>query len=232
MELTERERQRIDAERRATTTKWIMATVPLALLIIFAILWAIPSTTDIATGVDERNPIQIATFAFMAVAGVLSLRLSMRTWRLGHPWWLAGFFILFGLGAIVVALDEIAWGQVLIDVAEGSSGAEATAGFGELSGLRERAEAFRFAFAAAGAVAALYLANTPLRHMAPSTALLPWFGVIGAISLVDLIGDFADLGSRTYDFLQRASELTEMMIAVVAVLYVYERGRDLWFRIP
>ncbi|HDH03850.1 MAG TPA: hypothetical protein ENH15_06365 [Actinobacteria bacterium] len=232
VELTERERQRLETLRRASTTKKVLATVPLALFILFAILWAIPATRDLATGSDERNPVQIATFVLMTVAGVLGFRLAFRTWRLGHPWWLAGFFLVFGLGAFIVALDEIAWGQVLVDVAQGSSGVEATTGFGELSGLRERAEAFRVAFSVIGIFGALYLPRTVLRFAAPSRTLLPWFAVIGAASLVDLIGDFVDLGSRTLDFLQRASELTEMMIAVVAVLYLYERARDLWFRIP
>jgi len=230
--LTDREQQRLEAARRAATTRWVLGAVPLALLVIFAVLWAIPATRELATGADERNPIQIATFVLMAVAGVLAIRLAFRTWRLGHAWWLAGFFVLFGLGAFVVALDEIAWGQVLIDLAEGSSGATATAGFGQATGLREWAEAFRLGFAVIGSFGALYLANTRLRHMAPSRQLIPWFGVIGVISLVDLIGDFTDLGSRTVEFLQGASELTEMMIALVAVLYLYERARDLWFRIP
>lgn len=232
IELTERERQQLEAARRAATTKWILATVPIVLLAIFVVLWAIPATRDIATGEDERNPIQILTFVLMATAGVLGLRLSFRTWRLGHPWWLAGFFALFALGAFVVALDEIAWGQVLRDLAEGSSGSEATAGVGELSGLREWAEAFRFGFAAIAVGATLYLPHTRARHLAPARSLLPWLGVIGVISLVDLIGDFVDLGDDVFEFLQGASELVEMMIAVVAVLYLYERARDLWFRIP
>lgn len=232
IERTPREQQRLDSERRAAKTRRVLAVVPLALFVIFAILWAIPATRDLATGVDERNPIQIATFVLMAVAGVLGWRLAFRTWRLGHSFWLAAFFFVFGLGAFVVALDEVAWGQVFLELAEGSSGASATIGVGQAAGLREWAEAFRFGFAVIGILAAIYFANTRWRHAAPSRQLLPWFGVIAAISLVDLIGDFTDLGSTTVDFLQRASELTEMMIALVAVLYLYDRARDLWFRIP
>jgi hypothetical protein len=232
IQLTDREQQRLEAARRAATTRWVLAAVPLALLVVFAILWAIPATRDLATGVDERNPIQIATFVLMAVGGVLAFRLSFRTWRLGHSAWLAAFFIVFGLGAFLVALDEIAWGQVLVDLAEGSSGANATAGIGQATGLREWAEAFRLGFAVIGIVGALYLANTRLRHVAPSRQLIPWLGVIGIVSLIDFIGDFTDLGTTTVEFLQGASELTEMMIALVAVLYLYDRARDLWFRIP
>jgi hypothetical protein len=232
IELTERERQQLEAARRAATTKWILATVPIVLLAIFIVLWAIPGTRDIATGEDERNPVQILTFILLATAGIMGVRLSYRTWRLGHPWWLAGFFLIFALGSFVVALDEIAWGEVLRDLAEGSTGAEATTGVGELSGLREWAEAFRLGFAVIAIGASLYLPHTKARHLAPTRGLLPWLGVIGVVSLVDLIGDFADLGDNVYEFLQGASELVEMMIAVVAVLYLYERARDLWFRIP
>lgn len=231
---TLRELERQAEELRESRTKQTIATVPIVLFSVFAVLWAIPATRDLATGRDERNPIEIITFLAMAVAAVLAFRLAARVWRLGHSVLTTSFFVMFGIVAFIVAGDEIAWGQVLVELFRtGVDAATASeVGIHELSALRERVEALRFGFAVVG-VAGVFLTHTSrFRFLKVPIELLPWLLIIGALSFIDVIGDIVSLGTSFTDFLQRASELTEMMIGVVVLMYIWERTRDMWFRIP
>lgn len=230
---TERERQRLEQERRTVNARRLLALVPIALVAIFTTLWAIPATRDIATGRSEANPVELLTFVFMLVAAVLSWRLGARLWRLGHPFWVSAVFGFLGLAAFIVALDEIAWGQVFVNMFNdglGATGNEPAAV--NFTGLRNRTEVFRFAFAVAGILGVFLDRWKPLRILAVPRALLPWLVVIGVVSGFDLIGDIVRFSGTLQDFFVRSSELIEMMIAMVAVLYVNFKMRELWWRIP
>ena len=233
-EPTIREQQREIEEQRVQRTRQTIATVPIVLFALFAILWAIPATREWATGRDERNPVEILTFLGMAATFVMAWRLAARVWRLGHSIFTALFFIGFGAVAFIVAGDELAWGQVVVDLFQDGAAAAAGSerGIHELSGLREHVELFRFGFAIVGIAGVFTTGKSRLRFIRVPMELLPWLVVIGAVSLLDLIGDYTSLGTQFTDFLLRASELTEMMIAAVVFLYVWERTRDMWFRIP
>jgi hypothetical protein len=233
-EPTIREVERKAEEQRDQRTRQSIATIPIILFSLFAFLRAIPATRDWATGRDERNPIEIITFLAMAVAGVMAIRLAMRVWRLGHTVFLTAFFVTFGLVAFVVAGDELAWSQVVIDLfREGADAAAASdRGLHEISVLRERTELFRFGFGVIGIGGVSLTDQFRFRFLRVPMELLPWLVVIGAISLIDVTGDVVSLGESFTDFLERVSELTEMMIAIVVVLYIWGRTRDMWFRIP
>ena len=233
-EPTIRELQRVAEAQRANRTKQTIATVPIVLFGVFAVLWAIPLTRDWATGRDERNPVEIISFLAMAVAAVMGARLAVRVWRLGHSVFITAFFFGFAVLAFLVAGDELAWGQVVVDLFREGPAAAAAAerGIHEISLLRERIELFRFGFAVVGILGVFLTHQSRFRFLRAPMELLPWLVVIGAISLIDMIGDVVSLGEQFSDFLLRVSELTEMMIAVVVLLYVWERTRDMWFRIP
>ena len=144
------------------------------------------------------------------------------------------FFVMFGLVAFAVAGDEIAWGRVIIDLFEGGADAAAASELGlhEIDALRDRTEFLRLGFAGVGILGVFITSASRFRYLRAPMELLPWLVVIGGISLLDVIANFADLGEGFEDFLVRVSELTEMMVAVVVLLYVWERTRDMWFRIP
>ena len=231
---TLRELERAAEAQRVNRTKQTIATVPIVLFGVFAVLWAIPLTRDWATGRDERNPVEIISFVAMAIAAVMGARLAVRVWRLGHSVFITAFFSVFAVLAFLVAGDELAWGQVVVDLFRDgpAAAAQAERGIHELSLLRERIELFRFGFAVVGILGVFLTHQSRFRFLKAPMELLPWLVVIGAISLIDMIGDVVSLGEQFSDFLVRVSELTEMMIAVVVLLYVWERTRDMWFRIP
>lgn len=230
---TERERQLHEQERRTAAARRLLAIVPIALMVIFTILWAIPATRELATGRHEANPVELLTFVFMLITGFMAWGLAARLYRLGHPFWLAFLFAFLGLGALVVALDEVAWGRVFVTMFEGglsARGAEPAAV--NLTGLRDRTEIFRFTFAVLGILGAFLDRWRRLRILAVPVQLLPWLVVIAIVSGIDLIGDVVRFSGDLQDFLLRSSELIEMMIGMVAMLYIYFKRRDLWWRIP
>ena len=233
-EPTIRERQRAVEEQRLHRTRQTIATVPIFLFTAFAILWAIPATRDLATGRDERNPVEIVTFLAMLVAGFMAIRLSMRVWRLGHSVLTTVFFVLFGLVAFAVAGDEIAWGQVVVDLFRDGADAAAASevGLHEIDALKGRTEWLRLGFGAVGILGVFISPLSRLRFLRAPMELLPWLVVIAGLSFLDVVDSYIDLGAGFSDFLVRVAELTEMMVAVVVLLYIWERTRDMWFRIP
>ena len=230
---TERERQIREQERQTANARRMLAIVPIALVVLFTTLWAIPATRELATGRNEANPVELLTFIFMLVAAALGWRLALRMYRLGHGAFVVGMFALFGLVALIVALDEIAWGQVFVNMirdgldAQGNEPAAVN-----LTGLRDRTEIFRLAFAIAGIAGVFFDRIRSLRMFAVPKQLLPWLVVIGVVSAIDVVGDFVTFSEGLQDFFFRTSELIEMMIAMVAVLYINFKSRDLWWRIP
>ena len=208
--------------------------MPVVLFSVFAVLWAIPATREWATGRDERNPLEIITFLAMAIAGVLAIRLAIRIWQLGHSVVITAFFVGFAALAFVVTGDELAWDQVLVVLFRdgAAAAAEAERGLHELSAIREHTDILRFGFALVGVVGVFLTHRSRFPFLKVPMELLPWLVVIGAISLIDILDGAVSLGESFSDFLLRASELTEMMIAVVVLLYIWERTTDMWFRIP
>jgi len=230
---TERERQLREQARRTASARRLLAVVPIALMVVFTTLWAIPSTRELATGRNEANPVELLTFGFMLVAAVLSWRLAARMWRLGHPRLVVIVFFILGLGAAIVALDEVGWGRVFVTMLEDGVTAQGNEpGAVNFTGLRNRTEFFRFGFAVIGIGGVFIDRWRQLRLFAVPKSLLPWLIVIGLESGIDVIGDVVRFSGEVQDFFVRSSELIEMMIAMVAVLYVYFKIRDLWWRIP
>jgi hypothetical protein len=230
---TERERQIREQERHTANARRMLAIVPIALVVIFTTLWAIPSTRELATGRNEANPVELLTFIFMLVAAGLAWRLALRLYRLGHGSFVVAMFTLFGLVALIVALDEIAWGQVFVNMAsEGLDARGNEPAAINLTGLRDRTEIFRLTFAVAGIAGVFFDRVRALRMFAVPKQLLPWLIVIGVVSAIDVVGDFVTFSEGLRDFFFRTSELIEMMIAMVAVLYINFKSRDLWWRIP
>lgn len=230
---TERERQLLEQARRTAAARKLMAVLPIALVVIFTVLWAIPATRELATGRHEANPVELLTFGFMLVTAFLSWGLAARLYRLGHPLWMSFLFGFLGLGALVVALDEVAWGRVFVTMfRDGLSATGAEPAAVNLTGLRDRTEIFRFTFAVLGIFGVFIDRWRPLRMLAVPVQLLPWLVVIAVVSGIDLIGDLVRFTGSLQDFLLRSSELIEMMIGMVAMLYIYFKRRDLWWRIP
>lgn len=206
----------------------------MVLLVALAVLWAIPATRQWATGRDEVALVSLFTFLAMATASVVAIRLSARIWQLGHTVFTTAFFVAFAALAFIGAGEELAWGEVVLDLFRNGTAAAARSqrGILQIGAMGEWAELIRLSFVALGVGAVFVTNKSRFYFFRVPMELLPWMAVIGAVSVLDIIAGALSLRSQFSDFLLRASELTEMMIAVVLVLYIRDRTRDMWFRIP
>ena len=85
---------------------------PFIVVLLFGFFMALP-TTHSATRwmLKENHPVELLTFFFLAVAGIKGLKLAWQTWKRGHPMLVQAFYALFSVGLLLIAMEEVAWGQ-------------------------------------------------------------------------------------------------------------------------
>ncbi len=85
---------------------------PFIVVLLFGFFMALPTTRS-ATGwmLEENHPVELLTFFFLAVAGIKGLKLAWHTRKHGHPMLVQAFYALFSVGLLLIAMEEVAWGQ-------------------------------------------------------------------------------------------------------------------------
>jgi len=110
--------------------RWLIFLFPIALLALF--VWLKTGHGDFyATLVREDGLVENLQFALFLLSGILAGVLAVRLWRTGlkpHAW----LYWLLSAGLLVVAFDEISWGQRLFGL-ETPEGIEARNLQGELT---------------------------------------------------------------------------------------------------
>lgn len=204
----------------------IFSALPLVVLLLYAGALAHPSSRAIAVEmVQENRPVELLTFLFLCLAGLLGLRLAHRLRSSGRELPVWGFHAAFGLGMLVVGMEEVAWGQHFLGF-ETPEALERVNQQGEVTlhnigPLQGRSEVFRLAFGAAGLLG-IWLSFRPRwREVGVPPSLWAWFAVIAAAAVIDLHNDYFPAGTGFYDEGWRwLSEVVEMLIGAAALLYV------------
>ena len=207
------------------------SALPLVVLLLYAWWLAHPSSRPIAVEmVQENRPVELLTFLFLVLAGVMALRLAHRLRKEGREVLVWGFYTAFGLAMLVIGMEEVAWGQHFLGY-ETPEPLERFNQQGEVTlhnigPLQGRSEIFRLVFGAAGLVGIWLSSHPRWRDVGVPTRLWPWFAVIAAAALIDLHNDFFPVGRGFYDEGWRwLSELVEMLIGAAALLYVLLKKR-------
>ncbi|MBT8046371.1 MAG: hypothetical protein KJN67_04320, partial [Pontiella sp.] len=88
--------------------------LPFILMVLFAILLLLPSTRSVGLWLlQENHPIELGT-AFILFAGcAVSMVRAVKIRKVGGTFIIYGFYIVFGMGLLFVAMEELAWGQWL-----------------------------------------------------------------------------------------------------------------------
>lgn len=63
----------------------------------------------------EDGPVEYATAAVYSIAFILGVGLTRRLQQKRHTWW-AGFYFLASLAFLLIALEEVSWGQRLFEL--------------------------------------------------------------------------------------------------------------------
>lgn len=210
---------------------------PVAIVLLYGFAIAFPPTRSLAfTSLNEGNLIETLTFVFLLLGGILGLLLTWRTKERGDEILVVGFYAMLSIGLLLIAMEEVAWGQKLLwfktfetpsALTEINAQDEVTLhNIGELQG---RSEFFRLAFGLGGLLGVWASSSRRLRKVGVPTILLPWFSIVTILAGVDLYNDYYPIQAQLDSGLQRLSELVEMMIGISMLLFVWLNARRLSF---
>ena len=130
---------------------------------------------------------------------------------------------------IIIAMEESAWGQCLLgyETPEFISrvNAQDQMTLHNIYSLQGKSELFRLAFGLCGllGIGAYYLPRMNAVGIPP--VLLAWFLIISAHASFDLFNDYFPISKRFDFYMQRSSELVELLIAMAACLYIALNSR-------
>jgi hypothetical protein len=201
---------------------WI---APFALLFGYALLIATPATRPFAREMSlENRPIELLTFGLLLLSAWLSLRLAFRARAHGESRLVWGFYLAFAIALFVVGMEEIAWGQTFFDW----STPEAWRGMNvqqemtlhNLEPLHGRAGYFRVLFALGGLIGVMIARFAVFRPIAAPTLLLPWFLAVGLEAGASFYGLIVERDAGIDRGVRILSEMSELLIAIAALLYV------------
>jgi hypothetical protein len=194
--------------------------------------------------IKENGFVEISTVAFLFLASMFSLAVARGYWwgPLCHELsarWKAGLFLLLGVGAFFIAMEEISWGQWLLYF-------ETPEAWKEVNAQSEinlhNLEIFQHGvkelplvvFGLAGLVSRLFVHHPVLKVLATPRVELGWFTLIVILSIVLyvaywpwLVSEYLSLpgillwGARQY------AEVIEMMVGMSAFVFASLKYREL-----
>ena len=179
----------------------------------------------------ENQPVEMLTFLFLLLAGFWGLRLAWQTRRSGKAAYVYWFYGIFGGAALLVAGEEVAWGQwfMAFETPEFfiKYNRQRMVTLHNLPGIDARSEIIRVLFGLAGLIGCALGEGSSWSKIAPPRSLVPWFAAIFLLAAIDLVNDLLPI-QATFDFVINAlSEFVEMMIGIAAVLYLWLNANKL-----
>jgi hypothetical protein len=220
----------IESSKRSRTA---FKSVPLLILVVSAVLLGHPATRVHARPwlLYENSPVEILTFAFFLLGGLGGLALAARARRAGVGTLTAAFYVVFSVGLICVAGEEIAWGQWFFHWVT-PAGWRAFNVQGEttlhnVSGLNDYLPILHIIFAV-GALVGIQAARVrALVWVATPPVLFSWFVLVGVHVTLELLTGILWRNTVVHKIFERTSELVEMYLAIAAFLYVFLNARRL-----
>jgi len=197
----------------------------------FALLAFRPTRGAMLWLLEEDHPIEAATALLFFVAAAMAASLTRTLRKRTVAPWVRQFYRAFAILLFVVAMEEISWGQRLL-------GFETPAAFRAINGqgettlhnvgvLQGRSEWIRLGFGVIG-LAAIRLRTRPeLSAIQVPSWLWPWFLTIAVHAAIDACNDIWTIEPRFDIAVNRTSEVIELLMSVVVVLYLGSNARRL-----
>jgi hypothetical protein len=172
----------------------------------------------------ENGPIELPTALLALLAAWMSVRHALLLRRDGKPSWIWAFYILFGVGMFLAGMEEIAWGQQILRFPTPAFWAEINAQhettLHNLGPLQGHSEYFRLVFCLGAVVGLLAGRFRVFALVAVPPLLWSWLLLMTGITLVDTLNDFYPIEPYFDRYVNKFSEVIELMIAMVGCLYV------------
>jgi len=189
----------------------------------FLLLFLRPTRGATLWMLGEDRIVEQLTFVFLLAGGLIGLRLALALRATSEAPWIRAFHLVFGLCLILVAMEEISWGQRLLEFDTPASlrslNYQGETTLHNLGALQGRSEWMRLGFGLGGLVGIGLSFRPALAGIGAPMILLPWFLVITGHAAVDALNDLVPIDER-FDFaMQRTSEVVELLIGIAAFLY-------------
>lgn len=189
------------------------------------LLFFLPTREFVKSQLLENHSVELITLAAWLVGAVLAFVTAIRSNQSGRQLYVTGFYALLSVAMFLMAMEEMNWGQVFFEF-------DTPQVFRKLTGHREmslhkrhlivgQSEYLRM-IAGLGMLLSLCLWRFPLfREIAMPPFLWPWPVMIMILSGIDLYTGFFPVPRFFYRTMGiYMSEVTEMLIALAAFLYV------------
>jgi hypothetical protein len=230
---TKRQTQSIQATSRTLhfSTFWLLAIVlaPLAITSLLTV-FSLPVFYDLHPYFwGESKLVENLQFPAFLFAGILGLTLAWRTWIRKEKTWISLFYVLFGLGLIFIAGEEVAWGQQFL----GFRTPEFVQSFNvqneftlhNFSALQDHTDFLNLIFGIAGLIGIQLGAYRQLKRVSIDSSLTSWFSLIlilGAFGVgFDLFLDGRPLNYPAEYPFHIQTETAELLIGMGSALYLW-----------
>jgi hypothetical protein len=204
----------------------LVLLTPVVLLLFFFSMLVIPGTR--ATGLwllKENHPVEVLTFGVFMAAGIYGLSSTKKSLNQKMPKFVVAFYFLFSLCLLLIAMEEIAWGQWFFKFStpdywkEINRQGETT--LHNVGIMQDHTDSLHLVFGIAGLIGITLKKNRYFKFISAPLLLFPWFVVIVLQASVDVYVDSYSLGKGIDKGIQRLSELIELLIACSSFLYLW-----------
>lgn len=206
-------------------TGLIILISPFFLVVILMVLFIVPSTRNLAFWLlKENNPVELATFIIFFTGGIFGIY-NLFTSQIGLNNFSKSFYLIFCICLIIIAMEEIAWGQWFFNFETpkflGEINRQGETTLHNLEGIQGNTEIFRFIYGLGGIIGCFLKDSFFIKKIKPSGILLPWFVIIIVHSILDFISDFINIQENVNYAFSKSSELIELLISISAFVYLW-----------
>lgn len=219
-------------DRLSSRVARLILVAPVVLILIDFVILILPPTRPFGRWLEQENsPVEILTFMAFAAAGIGAIALAARLRRRLEPTLVPAFYVLAGLLYLLIAMEEIAWGQWFFDfstpdlIARNNLQGEMT--LHNIEQLHNHGNLFKLALALCG-LAGIWLNRVEAcRRIAVSRLLILWFGVVVVHSLLDIYRVSMPVWYGLDQLIKLSRETIELLIGTAMLLYVWLNARML-----
>ncbi|GAA3641084.1 hypothetical protein [Flavivirga jejuensis] len=206
-------------------TNNIILIAPIIMSILMGLLFIFPATSNFGFWLlEENSPVELLTFFLFIIGGIYGIRFVYKH-KKDLEIYVRIFYTLFSICLILIAMEEIAWGQWFFhfetpeEWSKINMQGETT--LHNLKGMQGHSEVLRIIFGLGGGFGIVLGYFSKFNKISVPPVLFTWFLIIFCHGVIDFIQDIIVISSK-YDFaIVKTSEFIELLIAGSSFLYLW-----------